>query len=499
MATSSTGRSYFITLPTPRLLIGYVQRKLKTSLTANARAHPVTLPDIGCVILTGLLVFSAPNVAALASEADVTSAISGLNKCKKKTTDESKQDCAHKILDHIQKLGEPLVLSVKRSTSQQSPDTCAMTTPDGVGYRVVMIGKCIEWLKSLRTNPQSEQKAESPQKCSPGMLENCPQSPADASGTKTANGAAVVASGNVSGKAPTLGASASTGDPVENQKESTTRPGTPSASKLDSKTETIEPAVIPNLAWILGALNVVLAAVLVILYFKLNGIKHDLTARVQRRDEKIKGLDARVGQLNDDLARAKEILDVGKRQADLERRGISAQPGGKNPAQPPASAPAPDVAAPPQSPRAAATRDPLKLERTIPNQVLEEVILKAIHALAHERVSLTEANFGAKVTGFATDPSLKAALVERLEPAQFYLCSGARSAQGPELLAYIIRGQSTCSVVPFPTAGRVGQFIRWFENAGGAYDVDPVLAARPARGVINEAGSLSTSELGLLA
>ena len=131
--------------------------------------------------------------------------------------------------------------------------------------------------------------------------------------------------------------------------------------------------------------------------------------------------------------------------------------------------------------------------------IVHEAILGSIASLAENRSSLTEANFINKVAGFTTDAAVKAVLLANLEPALFFLCSGARSPQGPELVAYRFKGLPDYSVVPYPSAGRVGQFNRWFENAASPYGVSPVLASKAAIGVIGEDGNLSVRTLGVLA
>ncbi|MFZ2405566.1 MAG: hypothetical protein WAW41_10545, partial [Methylobacter sp.] len=97
------------------------------------------------------------------------------------------------------------------------------------------------------------------------------------------------------------------------------------------------------------------------------------------------------------------------------------------------------------------------------------------------------------------DAKSKSALAAHLEPAHFFSCDGLRTSQGPELLAYRIKGQPMFKVVPFPSVGRVGQFINWFENASGSYREDPVLAAIPAIGKVNGNGSLILVKKGRLA
>jgi len=131
--------------------------------------------------------------------------------------------------------------------------------------------------------------------------------------------------------------------------------------------------------------------------------------------------------------------------------------------------------------------------------MVQEVTFRAITSLAENRSNLTEANFVQKVAGVATDPAIKALLLANLEPALFYLCSGARSPQGPELVAYRFKDQHDFSVIPYPSAGRVGQFNRWFENAASTYGVSPVLASVPAIGLIDDDGYLSVRTLGVLA
>lgn len=366
----------------------------------------------------------------------------------------------------------------------QLPDNCA--TDDSWSKKEIdSVQKCTVWLQEVQQiiNPKenSAQKVvasnEKIVKGTFGAFDSTQPVPSVA----TRNAAAPIKDG-ASAPAPSASESASLGVGKSNEMPKTQNAVNSQPREEASSTDILSQTVLISL---LGAFVIAVVAI-AILYFRLRGGNAELEDRLQRRDEEIKKLKAQNTQVNDELARARRDrvnLNPSAALADHASRSVT-----------------PVVTTPPPEPRVTVARRPPTVERPmITSQAVEDVILKAIHALAHERVSLTEANFVAKVAGFASDPSLKAALEERLVPARFYLCSGVRSAQGPELLAYLLRGQTTCSVVPFPTAGRVGQFIRWFENAGSAYDVDPVLAARPARGVFNEAGSLSVSQPGLLA
>ena len=138
-------------------------------------------------------------------------------------------------------------------------------------------------------------------------------------------------------------------------------------------------------------------------------------------------------------------------------------------------------------------------ERQAPSrEAVQNAILNAIASLANERSSLTEANFVNKVAGFVADATIKAILLADLEPALFFLANGARSPQGPELVVYRLKGSPNHCVVPYPSAGRVGQFNRWFENAESPYGVSPVLASKAAVGVIGADGNVSVSSLGIL-
>jgi hypothetical protein len=266
-------------------------------------------------------------------------------------------------------------------------------------------------------------------------------------------------------------------------------------------------SVQPLLLWVAAGIAVLLLAGLVIGYLKFSAKNAGLKVHIGVLDSKLAKLAKENQQLQESILQA-------KREVHASNRIPKSEP---LPEAPVAPMDPPTSASPIQRPefRAAAAStsqgDALvpvpvpdvavaKPERqTMTLEVVQAAILTAIASLANDRSSLTEANFVNKVAGLITDAKLKAALLANLEPALFFLCSGARSPQGPELVVYRFKGDTQCSVVPYPSAGRVGQFNRWFENASSPYGVGPVLASKVASGVIGADGNLSVSALGVLA
>jgi hypothetical protein len=136
---------------------------------------------------------------------------------------------------------------------------------------------------------------------------------------------------------------------------------------------------------------------------------------------------------------------------------------------------------------------------TVNAESLYNEILQAITSLANSRSNLTEANFIFKLASVVSNPLIKASIIEKMESVHFFRSSGSPSPQGPELIAYGLKENSDYHVVPYPSAGRVGLFRRWFDNAGKNYEVNPVLAIRPALGSIGSDGNLVLVAQGTLA
>ncbi len=273
---------------------------------------------------------------------------------------------------------------------------------------------------------------------------------------------------------------------VPNQKQ--VPPNTNDAAAAASKGQ-IEEASNTYLSWILGLLVILLTALVFVLYLKLNKLTVQFSDNQMKRVLENKKKDEEIRQLASDRDRAFRELEASERASASQKSVVAAD----------AAVSTPRVVAPvavvePEPPVMPKTKVP-QLSRLS----VQQAVLKAIEELANERVSLTEANFVSKIIGSIANPDIKAALAGNLEPGLFFVCGGMRSAQSPELLAYRLKGAGTYEVVPFPTAGRVGQFMNWYENAVGSYEVDPVLASKPAIGTINEAGVLSVSQKGTLA
>jgi hypothetical protein len=258
--------------------------------------------------------------------------------------------------------------------------------------------------------------------------------------------------------------------------------------------------------WLATCIAVLLIITLLIGYLKFSGDIAKLQAKLVESEHEL------AKRAKDNLQLQESVLRA-KREAPAVRPPLTPRIATHQSVAPPAFAPSnasetqrsafratatgngPVLAPVPVTDAPVAQPDPA----TLTFAIVQESILVAIASLAQDRSSLTEANFVNKVAGFATDAALKALLLANLEPAMFYLCSGERSPQGPELVVYRFKGRPEYSVVPYPSIGRVGQFNRWFENAGSPYGVSPVLASRAAVGVIGEDGSLSVNALGVLA
>ncbi len=136
---------------------------------------------------------------------------------------------------------------------------------------------------------------------------------------------------------------------------------------------------------------------------------------------------------------------------------------------------------------------------TVNAESLYNEILQAITSLANSRSNLTEANFIFKLASVVSNPLIKASIIEKMESVHFFRSSGSPSPQGPELIAFGLKENLNYYVVPYPSAGRVGLFSRWFDNAGKNYEVNPVLAIKPALGAIGSDGNLVLVAQGTLA
>lgn len=276
------------------------------------------------------------------------------------------------------------------------------------------------------------------------------------------------------------------------------------SAKVDSGTQSM-------LLWIVGGIALVFLAVLVIGYLTFKDANAALKERVEDRDRELAKLTKENQQLQGALVLARREVSAPKsilRSDSLTNARLAADESSAVAEAVPRPVPDPTAVSATVPARANTSEAAVQIlgstaptpERQAPTrEAIQEIILEAISALANERASLTEANFVHKVAGFAVDATLKAALLENLEPALFFLCGGARSPQGPELVVYRLKGSPNHCVVPYPSAGRVGQFNRWFENAESPYGVSPVLASKAAVGVIGADGNVSVSSLGILA
>lgn len=432
----------------------------------------VPLVGVGVLIFAVILAVSSPNVAARPSEGlsvlSLDQAIGELAFCKNKKSYNEKSACGVAVLEGV--------LDVKAMPKSELKSRCIKEVHP---YRINMLSGCIEWLGGLREGLKQ-----------PGI------GPAESpvSQINLLGPAAVVAAvQEVPGAASspsTLLEPAATRSGTRSTAE--VAPGTlkvPTVSdfvarEARAKVESDSPTY---LIWLLGGLLAALVATSTFMYRKLSRTNDELRERVAGKDREIARLTKKNQDQDDNLV---QILSDAARV-----KPVVVQARATNPTVSDAVAP--------QAPRRAATLEanvtPKSERPGESHHAMQVAVLAAIESLARERVSLTETNFVNKVAGNAPNAYLKAALTEHLEPVQFYLCNGSRSAQGPDLLAYRIKGQPHFSVVPFPTAGRVGQFIRWFENAGSTYGLDPVLAAEPAVGNVNETGVLVVSSLGTLA
>ena len=166
----------------------------------------------------------------------------------------------------------------------------------------------------------------------------------------------------------------------------------------------------------------------------------------------------------------------------------------KNPNQNPNPNPYPNTEPQVVTPVAPISKPP----PSISGVALQQEILLAISSLANARTNLTEANFVFKLLSVISDQVIKSSILEKIESVHFFRASGNPSPQGPELIAFALKGNTHFSVVPYPSAGRVGQFSRWFDNAGSGYADNPVLANKPALGSIGQDGNLVLVTLGTL-
>ena len=341
--------------------------------------------------------------------------------------------------------------------------------------RVKGIVDCISWLKTLENVKASEAGSGND-----SMLDSKTAAPVPIVATSDAN-ANVSPTPQSVASAPVQVTSEASVAVIPIQKTKSIEVASPASVDHMAQTPT------PILVWILGVTSLVLGALVVFLYLKLNKVSLQYSERETKWVRDIKKRDEEIRQLASDRDRVLKEFEVSKRAAVAQK---SVAPVGAASVALKTVAPAP-VSETPAVPKAVAPQ--------ISRSSVQQAILKAIDVLANERVSLTEANFVGRIVGSVTNPDVKAALSRDLEPGLFFLCSGTRSAQGPELLAYRLKGADSYDVVPFPTAGRVGQFMRWYENAVGSYEVDPVLASKPAIGDINESGILTVRQKGLLA
>ena len=126
-------------------------------------------------------------------------------------------------------------------------------------------------------------------------------------------------------------------------------------------------------------------------------------------------------------------------------------------------------------------------------------ILIALANLANARSNLTEANFIFKLASVITDSLIKSSIIEKIESVQFFRSSGNPSAQSPELIAFALKDSSNYCIVPYPYVGRVSQFSQWFNNTSNNYQINPVLATKPALGLIGSDGNLMIVSQGILA
>jgi hypothetical protein len=433
------------------------------------------LACLGGTAMLASLWFAPAAIAAAPTDKELQNAIEVLQVCKVGNAD-IRPSCS---IDAIQGILDRVKIEAgcaKKSTRKPGD------------YVVVSTQKCIDWLASLKgAEPKTVPPVAATTASAPSMLGP------DASLTPASKADADV--GPLESAAPAASSKATAAEAVKKNPSGTSD----GVAKADSGAQ-------PMLLWIATGIAVLLLAGLVIGYLKFSGENAKLEALLADRDRKLAKVSKDNQQLQDALVvsrrEASAPAPIPKRDPLADTRPVVANWSAVEEAAPPSvKRAAPVSAAASGSQTAAQLPDvaaPKPERQALTQAIVEDAILNAIASLANDRSSLTEANFINKVGGVTTDATLKAVLLTTLEPALFFLCSGARSPQGPELVAYRFKGKPDCRVVPYPSAGRVGQFNRWFENASSLYGVSPVLASKAAVGVIGADGNLSVSALGVL-
>ena len=448
---------------------------------------PVLSGSLTCIwgaALLATLLWGPAAIAATPTDTELQDAITKLTGCIN-VDEERRPVCGNSALQSI------LSDDVRQKAAARAG--CVKVISGSPGYRVSSVKTCITWLQSLQgaTTKAAEPVTTIPVN-TPGLLG------ADASPAPSRKAEADLA-------APASGIPASTPSTIAIVAATDKTPVNPEGSaKADSGAQ-------PMLLWLASGISVLLLAGLVIGYLKSSAAFAALEEQVEDRDRELAKLAKENQQLQEALVLARRevsaAMPILKRDLPPDVCPAAAEgPAVAEAAPPLASMPtdSSDIAPVGTNISEAAVQVPdiasPKPEDQAPtSEAIQEAILGAIASLANGRASLTEANFVHKVAGVTTNATLKAVLLANLEPALFFLCSGARSPQGPELVVYRLKGSPNHSVVPYPSAGRVGQFNRWFENAGSPYGVSPVLAIKAAVGVIGADGNLSASSLGVLA
>jgi hypothetical protein len=209
---------------------------------------------------------------------------------------------------------------------------------------------------------------------------------------------------------------------------------------------------------------------------------------VEALQRRLEALDARQAQSASQLAQLNAAWNaLTKRQVAPARTaavpadaGIGVEPRAAHRAQtPPAGAPRPGAGA--QQPSEAA---------------ITSQMLGAIEKLAHEGTQITEANAPLRIGGACTDRQVREFLQSMKLPIRFFTAAGSPGSVNAELMAWCFPGSDSWSVVPHPSAGRIGQFNKWFSTS--EYATHPVLVEVPAIGVLEPDGRLAPQQLGSL-
>lgn len=439
----------------------------------SSRVRGLRLAGLGVVALLAGLCLAPAAIAATPSDKDIKITIDHLQACVDGNAD-SRPVCSAKAIKGI----------LDRGLRLKAEAGCAKESAKKPGdYVVISAQKCIDWLAPLKVVEAKVAEPEAAPAANATSVLDSQASPVPAVKEQVVTDVLASAAADTSA--------------MTNAVVLVKAP----AVQEDSADSGIQPL----LFWLVTGLAVLLLLALLIGYLKFSGDHAELQAQLADSERELAKRAKENQQLQESILQSRREVPSPRPLPRSEplpeaRSAVAASP----PAASAIQRPAFKVTATGDSPAPVRVSVPeavvAKPERPVmTHAIVQEAILSAIASLANDRSSLTEANFVNKVAGFATDAGLKALLLANLEPALFFLCSGSRSPQGPELVVYRFKGLPDCSVVPYPSAGRVGQFNRWFENAGSPYGVSPVLAIKAAVGVIGADGNLSVSALGVLA